>query len=50
MEMTEYENEGIMAEALTFTDNQSLLVGIFAVRMFKIKFLFLFRNFLWLNH
>jgi hypothetical protein len=26
MEMMEYESEGIMAEALTFTDNHSLLV------------------------
>jgi hypothetical protein len=26
MEMMEYESEGIIAEALTFTDNQSLLV------------------------
>jgi hypothetical protein len=26
MEMTEYENEGIMAETLAFTDNHSLLV------------------------
>jgi hypothetical protein len=26
MEMMEYESEGVMAEALTFTDNQSLLV------------------------
>ena len=26
MEMMEYENQGIIAEALTFTDNQSLLV------------------------
>lgn len=31
MEMNEYENEGIIAETLTFTDNQSLLV-------MKIKF------------
>ena len=27
MEMLEYENEGITAEKLTFTDNQALLVG-----------------------
>jgi len=26
MEMMEYESEGIIAEALTFTDNHSLLV------------------------
>ncbi|CAF5109025.1 unnamed protein product, partial [Rotaria sp. Silwood1] len=25
MEMAEYESEGIMAETLTFTDNQSFL-------------------------
>ncbi len=26
MEMIEYENEGIIAETLTYTDNHSLLV------------------------
>jgi hypothetical protein len=33
MEMTEYESEGIMADALTFTDNQSLLVNIFFLKL-----------------
>jgi hypothetical protein len=35
MEMTEYESEGIMAEALTFTDNQFLLVKIIECRFSK---------------
>jgi hypothetical protein len=35
MEMMEYESEGIMAEALTFTDNQTLLVKNHFMRIFK---------------
>jgi len=35
MEMMEYDSEGIMAETLTFTDNQPLLVKTNKFRIFK---------------
>ena len=51
MEMLEYENEGITAEKLTFTDNQALLVGrrphVSTDAHLSIVDA---RSFLWLNH